>query len=125
MSGWSKIHPMHLILSAVDVADDERLRAALVEIAGEGRVSASTRNPKGPTLFREIARHCLRRSVIACAANTTVRSTLAQSGLSYLKQFASRPKLKESTFARPMVRAITDIARSASSQTSREKATSS
>jgi elongation factor G len=36
MSGSSKIHPMYLTLSAVDVADDERLRAALAEIGGEG-----------------------------------------------------------------------------------------
>src|SRR5579863_3705345 len=36
MSGSSKIHPMYLTLSAVDVADDARLRAALAEIGSEG-----------------------------------------------------------------------------------------
>lgn len=35
MSGSSKIHPMYLTLSAVDVADDERLRTALAQIGGE------------------------------------------------------------------------------------------
>jgi len=35
MSGSRKTHPMYLALSAADVADDERLRAALAEIAGE------------------------------------------------------------------------------------------
>ncbi len=35
MNGSSKIHPMYLILSAVDAADDERLRTALARIAGE------------------------------------------------------------------------------------------
>lgn len=35
MSGSSKIHPMYLTVSAVDDADDERLRAALAGIAGE------------------------------------------------------------------------------------------
>jgi elongation factor G len=35
MSGSSKIHPMYLTLSAVEVADDERLRAALAEIGGD------------------------------------------------------------------------------------------
>jgi len=36
MSGSSKTYPIYLTLSAADAADDERLRAALAEIAAEG-----------------------------------------------------------------------------------------
>jgi elongation factor G len=47
MSGSSKIHPMNLILSAVDVADDERLRATLVRFAGEGMGVSINAEPEG------------------------------------------------------------------------------
>jgi hypothetical protein len=36
MTGSSKIHSMRMTLSAVNVADDERLRAILARINGEG-----------------------------------------------------------------------------------------
>jgi elongation factor G len=58
MSGSSKIHPMYLTLSAVDVADDDRLRAALVGIAGEGPgVSINAQPERTYTLSGNSASH--------------------------------------------------------------------
>jgi elongation factor G len=46
MSGSSQKHPMYLTLSAVDVADDERLRTVLAGFAGEGFVASISVEPE-------------------------------------------------------------------------------
>jgi len=77
MSGSSKIHPMYLTLSAVDVADDERLRAALAVIAVEGPgVSIKAEPESAYTLSADRQSHlesiCERlRSEYNCAINAS------------------------------------------------------
>ena len=77
MSGSSKIHPMYLTLSAVDVADDERLRAALAVIGVEGPgVSIKVEPESAYTLSADRQSHiesiCERlRSEYNCAINAS------------------------------------------------------
>ena len=77
MRGSSTIHPMYLTLSAVDVADDERLRAALAQIGGETLGVTIKADPESAYTISADGQLCLEsicdrlRSEYHCAINVS------------------------------------------------------